>query len=32
MTDKQFRIQTLNAIDGAGLARFPDDLYEVGGG
>ena len=23
MTPKQFRIQTLNAIDAAGLSRFP---------
>ena len=30
MTDKTFHVQTLNAIDGAGLSRFPDDLYEVG--
>ncbi|MBW3069770.1 MULTISPECIES: phosphoglycerate dehydrogenase [unclassified Actinomyces] len=28
---KQFRIQTLNAISGAGLSRFPDDRYDVGG-
>ena len=32
MTPKQFRIQTLNAIDAAGLSRFPDDRYEVGAG
>ena len=31
MTSKQFRIRTLNAISGKGLARFPDDRYEVGG-
>ncbi|WP_043560220.1 phosphoglycerate dehydrogenase [Actinomyces israelii] len=30
-TRKQFRVQTLNAISGAGLSRFPDDLYDVGG-
>ena len=30
-THKQFRVQTLNAISGAGLSRFPDDLYDVGG-
>ena len=29
-TRKQFRVQTLNAISGAGLSRFPDDLYDVG--
>lgn len=29
-TSKQFRVQTLNAISGAGLSRFPDHLYEVG--
>nr|WP_257210418.1 hypothetical protein [Actinomyces ruminis] len=28
---KQFRIQTLNAISGAGLSRFPDERYDVGG-
>lgn len=32
MTPKQFRIQTLNVIDAAGLSRFPDDRYEVGAG
>ena len=32
MTEAKFRIQTLNAIDAAGLSRFPDDRYEVGGG
>ncbi|WP_127843081.1 phosphoglycerate dehydrogenase [Actinomyces wuliandei] len=32
MTDKTYRIQTLNGISGAGLSRFPDELYEVGGG
>ena len=31
MTSKQFRVRTLNAISGKGLARFPDDRYEVGG-
>ena len=30
-TRKQFRVQTLNAISGAGLSRFPDDFYDVGG-
>ena len=30
-TRKQFRVQTFNAISGAGLSRFPDDLYDVGG-
>ena len=29
-TRKQFRVQTFNAISGAGLSRFPDDLYDVG--
>ena len=29
-TRKQFRVQTFNAISGAGLSRFPDDRYEVG--
>lgn len=28
----KFRVQTLNAIDAAGLSRFPDDRYEVGSG
>ena len=32
MTEAKFRIQTLNAISGAGLSRFPDERYEVGGG
>lgn len=27
---KKFRVQTLNAISGAGLSRFPDALYDVG--
>ncbi|MDO4242806.1 MAG: phosphoglycerate dehydrogenase [Actinomyces sp.] len=30
MTAKQFRVQTLNAISGAGLSRFPDELYDIG--
>ena len=30
-TRKHFRVQTLNAISGSGLSRFPDDLYDVGG-
>ena len=29
-TRKQFPVQTFNAISGAGLSRFPDDLYDVG--
>ena len=29
-TRKQFRVQTFSAISGAGLSRFPDDLYDVG--
>lgn len=27
---KQFRVRTLNAISGAGLTRFPAEIYEVG--